>query len=31
MEDTLTTAPTGFDKGGEVLYFIDSRKRNTGA
>lgn len=30
-EDTLTTAPIGFDKSGDVLYFLDSRKRNTGA
>ena len=30
-EDTLTTQPVGFDKSGDVLYFIDSRKRNTGA
>ena len=31
MEDTLTTAPIGFDKSGDVLYFLDSRNRNTGA
>lgn len=31
MEDTLTTSPAGFDKSGGVLYFIDSRGRNTGA
>ncbi len=31
MEDTLTTAPIGFDKTGDVLYFLDSRNRNTGA
>jgi dipeptidyl aminopeptidase/acylaminoacyl peptidase len=31
MEDTLTTAPIGFDKSGDVLYFLDSRDRNTGA
>lgn len=30
-EDTLTTQPVGFDKAGKVLYFIDSRRRNTGA
>jgi dipeptidyl aminopeptidase/acylaminoacyl peptidase len=30
-EDTLTTHPVGFDKSGDVLYVIDSRKRNTGA
>jgi dipeptidyl aminopeptidase/acylaminoacyl peptidase len=30
-EDTLTTHPIGFDKSGEVLYFVDSRGRNTGA
>ncbi|HQU46110.1 MAG TPA: S9 family peptidase [Pirellulales bacterium] len=30
-EDTLTTQPVGFDKSGDVLYFIDSRRRNTGA
>jgi dipeptidyl aminopeptidase/acylaminoacyl peptidase len=31
QEDSLTTNPVGFDKSGEVLYLIDSRKRNTGA
>lgn len=31
MADTLTTQPAGFDKSGNVLYFIDSRDRNTGA
>ncbi|HET6881828.1 MAG TPA: S9 family peptidase [Pirellulales bacterium] len=31
QEDTLTTQPVGFDKSGDVLYFIDSRGRNTGA
>lgn len=31
MEDTLTTAPSGFDKSGNVLYLIDSRERNTAA
>ncbi|HEX7375972.1 MAG TPA: alpha/beta fold hydrolase [Pirellulales bacterium] len=30
-EDTLTTQPVGFNKAGDVLYFVDSRKRNTGA
>ena len=31
MEDTLTTAPAGFDKTGGTLYMIDSRNRNTAA
>ena len=31
MADALTTSPAGFDKTGDVLYFIDSRERNTGA
>jgi dipeptidyl aminopeptidase/acylaminoacyl peptidase len=31
QEDSLTTTPAGFDKTGEVLYLVDSRKRNTGA
>jgi dipeptidyl aminopeptidase/acylaminoacyl peptidase len=31
MADTLTTSPAGFDKSGQVLYFMDSRERNTGA
>ncbi|HWB09480.1 MAG TPA: S9 family peptidase [Pirellulales bacterium] len=31
QEDTLTTHPIGFDKLGEVLYFVDSRNRDTGA
>ncbi|HVU86129.1 MAG TPA: S9 family peptidase [Pirellulales bacterium] len=31
MADTLTTQPAGFNKSGDVLYFIDSRDRNTGA
>ncbi|MBI2826927.1 MAG: S9 family peptidase [Planctomycetia bacterium] len=31
MGDTLTTSPAGFDRSGDVLYFIDSRDRNTGA
>ncbi|HUY91067.1 MAG TPA: alpha/beta fold hydrolase [Pirellulales bacterium] len=30
-EDTLTTSPLGFDKSGDVLYFMDSRNRDTGA
>ena len=29
--DTMTTSPAGFDKTGDILYFIDSRDRNTGA
>jgi dipeptidyl aminopeptidase/acylaminoacyl peptidase len=31
MEDNLTTSIAGFDKTGDVLYFIDSRGRDTGA
>jgi dipeptidyl aminopeptidase/acylaminoacyl peptidase len=31
MGDTLTTSIAGFDKTGDVLYFIDSRGRDTGA
>jgi hypothetical protein len=31
MEDTLTTSPAGFDKSGKILYFMDSRGRDTGA
>ncbi len=31
MEDSLTTAFSGFDKSGNVLYFTDSRGRDTGA
>src|SRR5690606_7792076 len=31
MEDTLTTSPAGFDKSGNILYFMDSRGRDTGA
>ena len=31
QEDSLTTNPAGFDKPGDVLYLIDSRKRDTGA
>ncbi|MBX3424322.1 MAG: S9 family peptidase [Pirellulales bacterium] len=30
-EDATTTGPAGFDKSGDVLYFQDSRERNTGA
>jgi len=30
-EDTMTSSPAGFNKSGDVLYFIDSRDRNTGA
>ena len=30
-EDDLTTSTLGFDKTGNVLYLMDSRKRNTGA
>ncbi|MCA9237168.1 MAG: S9 family peptidase [Planctomycetales bacterium] len=29
--DAMTTGPAGFDKSGDVLYFQDSRDRNTGA
>ena len=29
--DAMTTSPAGFDKTGEMLYFIDSRDRNTAA
>ncbi|MGL4512716.1 MAG: S9 family peptidase [Lacipirellulaceae bacterium] len=28
-EDAMTSGPAGFDKTGQVLYFEDSRKRNT--
>ena len=31
MEDTLTTSPAGFDKSGKIMYFMDSRGRDTGA
>ncbi|QOJ16005.1 MAG: S9 family peptidase [Planctomycetia bacterium] len=31
MQDSLTTAPLGFDKSGDTLYMLDSRGRNTGA
>ena len=31
MGDTLTTSIAGFDKSGNILYFIDSRGRDTGA
>ncbi len=30
-EDVMNTAPIGFDKTGEQVYFIDSRDRNTAA
>ncbi|HUY32405.1 MAG TPA: alpha/beta fold hydrolase [Pirellulales bacterium] len=30
-DDTLTTNPLGFDKSGDVLFFTDSRRRNTAA
>lgn len=31
QEDSLTTRPVGFNKTADVLYVIDSRKRDTGA
>ena len=31
MEDALTTAPAGYTSDGSVLYWIDSRDRNTAA
>lgn len=31
MEDSLTTAPAGYTQDGSVLYWIDSRGRNTAA
>ena len=31
MEDSLTTAPAGYTTDGSVLYWIDSRDRNTAA
>ncbi len=31
MEDQLSSGPLGFDKTGKVVYFSDSRGRNTGA
>lgn len=31
MEDSLTTAPAGYTTDGSVLYWIDSRGRNTAA
>ncbi len=31
LEDSLTTAPAGFTHDGSVLYWIDSRDRNTAA
>ena len=30
-EDNLTTYPVGLDKSGQILYMLDSRKRNTAA
>jgi dipeptidyl aminopeptidase/acylaminoacyl peptidase len=30
-DDAMTTHPVGFDKSGPVLYFVDSRGRNTSA
>jgi dipeptidyl aminopeptidase/acylaminoacyl peptidase len=30
-EDAMTTGPAGFNKEGDVLYFLDSRNRDTGA
>jgi dipeptidyl aminopeptidase/acylaminoacyl peptidase len=30
-EDAMTTSPVGFNKDATVLYFMDSRNRNTGA
>lgn len=29
--DSMTTSPVGFDHSGEILYFIDSRERETAA
>ena len=31
MEDVITTGSIGFNKTGEILYFVDSRGRNTAA
>ncbi len=31
MEDAITTGSVGFNKSGEILYFVDSRGRNTAA
>lgn len=31
MEDSLTTSPAGYTQDGSVLYWIDSRERNTAA
>jgi dipeptidyl aminopeptidase/acylaminoacyl peptidase len=31
MEDSLSTAPAGFDKSGKILYMTDSRGRDTSA
>lgn len=30
-DDALTTSPIGFDRGGDTLYLLDSRGRNTAA
>ena len=30
-EDAMTTSPVGFDKSGQTLYLLDSRKRDTTA
>ncbi len=30
-DDSLTTNPVGFDRSGQILYFIDSRGRDTAA
>jgi dipeptidyl aminopeptidase/acylaminoacyl peptidase len=30
-EDAMTTGAAGFDKSGDILYFLDSRDRNTAA
>ncbi|MDZ4780739.1 MAG: S9 family peptidase [Planctomycetia bacterium] len=31
MQDAMTSSPAGFDKTGNILYFIESRDRDTGA
>lgn len=31
MQDAMTSRPAGFDKSGNILYFIESRDRDTGA
>lgn len=31
LDDSLTTAPVGFDRSGETLYLLDSRGRDTAA